>query len=418
MAKSKNYNWSDLTNPPILGHHSAAKHKIIREYLNRYFDAVTQNVRIDSIKINLIDGFSGGGYYKDADDHSLIVDGSPIHLIKAVQESEKRIQAHRTKPFKIQAKYFFIEKDTNSYNALKYYLNSIEQIPHGDIQLINGSFIDTIPQVLNAIQTGGSSKPKNLFILDQYGYKDVLPQTLNNIFTLFPCNTEVILTYQTDSLINHLSETPAFKTIMERQGLTDFFDRVKSKKVSDSPESRMFIEQELHKHLAQNNGAKFFTPFFITARPSNQTYWLIHLSNHPKARNVMTDVHWHFRNSFSHYGGKGLNMMVGYDPKKDYGAQTGFEFSFNEQFELQNNLAMIEDIPQLFTKDTCISFGTLIENTCNNSPATINHYKKAVFRLHHEGDISLKTVNGRDRRKWESIENTDILTLKRQFMLL
>jgi hypothetical protein len=40
------------------------------------------------------------------------------------------------------------------------------------------------------------------------------------------------------------------------------------------------------------------------------------MSQHHRARDVMTEVHWANNNYFIHYGGAGLDMfqMVGYDP--------------------------------------------------------------------------------------------------------
>lgn len=48
------------------------------------------------------------------------------------------------------------------------------------------------------------------------------------------------------------------------------------------------------------NTATYFTPFFMTprsdggigARGSNPAYWLLHLSAHPLARDVMTRLYW------------------------------------------------------------------------------------------------------------------------------
>lgn len=414
MSKCKHYDWSDLQNPPTIDPHSIAKHNIINQYIERYLEVKCSKIFIDEFRVTIVDGFSGGGYYRDPEISSNILHGSPVHLIRTIQAAEAKLQQLRIKPFKIHADYIFVEKERHAVNALRYYLNELENIPHDNIQIIHDEFSNALPSIFKYIRRPRSKAPNSLFILDQFGYKDAPPQLIRQIFTLFPSNSETILTYQTDSLINHLSESPSFIANMERNELLEFFERVKSHRAGDCKESRLFIEQELYKELALKTGARFFTPFFITARPSNQTYWLIHLSNHPKARNVMTDVHWSNKNNSVHYGGSGINMMIGFDPKKDYGSQDYFEFIFDDDFESRNLENLCLGIPNLLS-DKPITFGDLLSSTCNTSPATIDHYKQAVFQLYQEKEILLNTINGGTRHRWESVDTTDLILRNNQF---
>ena len=87
-------------------------------------------------------------------------------------------------------------------------------------------------------------------------------------------------------------------------------------------------------HARWPNGARHFTPFFIRNRGGHGDYWLIHMSQHHRARDVMTEVHWANNNYFIHYGGAGLDMfqMVGYDPVHDasYLQQSPLGFEFDD----------------------------------------------------------------------------------------
>jgi three-Cys-motif partner protein len=59
---------------------------------------------------------------------------------------------------------------------------------------------------------------------------------------------------------------------------------------------RGIIENSLMEKLQLFSNAKFYTPFFLSAENSHRDMWLVHLSNHSQARNVMTQVHWDVAN--------------------------------------------------------------------------------------------------------------------------
>jgi hypothetical protein len=59
----KEYGWAG-GNVPIIGEHSLAKHRILREYVQRYIEILTQNPRIDRLRLTLVDAFAGGGIYQ------------------------------------------------------------------------------------------------------------------------------------------------------------------------------------------------------------------------------------------------------------------------------------------------------------------------------------------------------------------
>ena len=79
----KDYEW-DFAEPPPIGPHSLAKHRILREYVEEYVRVLTSNPRIDRLVLNLVDGFAGGGLYVDHAAPTIIHPGSPQILLDAV----------------------------------------------------------------------------------------------------------------------------------------------------------------------------------------------------------------------------------------------------------------------------------------------------------------------------------------------
>jgi len=410
LPQNKGYDWCDIDNPPLIEEHSVAKHQVLQFYLERYLKVMAANPRRDSVKIHLIDGFAGGGKYRH-ETTGILHDGSPLIFLKTIESSEQEIQATRKKQFRIHAHYYFVEKQAKIFTFLQKTLareNYKNQIGK-TITLVKGTFVDVLPKLLSDIKSS-SRKPRSIFLLDQYGYTDVPFQTLQLIFATLPNTAEVLLTYAYDALINYMANTEGFKQILENAGLTDVITEKVIKNFRESPksetkESRLVMEQLLASNILKKSGASYFTPFFITSPKSSRSYLLVHLSNHVKARDEMNKVHWELKNHFHHYGNPGLNnmLMLGVNPKKDIGDQILLDYYFDDDAEKRTYNALLEEIPRIITLKECITFGSLLMETCNNSPANSKHYKEVLARLVAEKMI---TITSKDGKQQHSSPNT------------
>ena len=63
------------SSPPQLEDHSRGKLDVLRKYLRLYFDTLSSDPRRSEFKLDLIDGFAGGGTFLDGD---TIVSGTPL----------------------------------------------------------------------------------------------------------------------------------------------------------------------------------------------------------------------------------------------------------------------------------------------------------------------------------------------------
>ena len=61
---SKQYGWG-TGDVPKIAPHSLAKHRILREYVQRYIHVLTAAPGMDLFRISLVDGFAGGGEYQN-----------------------------------------------------------------------------------------------------------------------------------------------------------------------------------------------------------------------------------------------------------------------------------------------------------------------------------------------------------------
>jgi len=411
----KHYDWKN--GPAIIQQHSIAKHTILRSYLTAYFQTLASNPQQDVFRLTLVDGFAGGGVYLHEDSRQEI-EGSPFICLQSVQEAEFLLNANRKKPIKLDVNYFFVEDDRDAYLHLDKVLrrNGYGVEIGNKIQLINDKFQNHATAIIDFIKRKSPQNGRSLFIFDQYGYKNVPSALISAIFNVLP-RAEVILTFGVDSLLNYANDNN-FQKLIDDIALPDV---LKGKSVaeikSQEKDWRLFIQSRLYRSLTYQCGAKYFTPFFIRNARGHGDYWLIHMSQHYRARDVMTEVHWNNNNYFIHYGGSGLDMfkdclyMLGYDATKDLkiSGQTellGFEF---DGYAKESSIsALMEQIPRIiYADDLGMSFESLFATTCNGSPASAMIYREAIAQLIKHKQIEVISESNQKRQSAKQIKPTD-----------
>lgn len=399
--------------------HSIAKHDVLRSYLSAYFQTLAPSHQQEELKLTLVDGFAGGGIYE----HSLTkqpILGSPFVFLEAAKEAEALINMKRRKPLRMNIDYFFIEKDSDAFTLLSETMTTEGYQPRigADINLINGSFENHVNSLSDFISRKNPRNGRSIFFLDQYGYTDVPAVLVRSILSRFP-SAEVILTFAVDSFINYATDSPLTKNSLDKAGIPE---ALKGRTIEDikgnERDFRLYIQSCLYEALVNACGARYYTTFFIRTE-GHGDYWLVHLSQHPRARDVMTQVHWEHNNHFIHYGGPGLDMFhaLGYDPKSDSSLSNQFElgFRFDNPAKEQSHNTLMEQIPHhVFANDEGLTFGELFATTCNDSPADSQRYKEAIASLVETKEIEVVSPGGSQRRKATTIRDTDRLIPSKQ----
>jgi len=414
----KQYNWKD--GPDFSQQHSVAKHRILQAYLAAYFRTLVSSPNQDVLRLTLVDGFAGGGLYVHNDTRET-VKGSPFIFLEATREAEFVINKDRRKPVQLQVDYFFTEADHHAHLHLDKVLREAgysDRIGNG-IYLEHARFQDKADAIIAFIKMKSPKNGRSIFALDQYGYKEVPTQLLRKIFDALP-SAEVILTFGVDSFMNFASDGEQVKDLLDGLGIPDIFGGRSVEEIKSSDRDwRLFLQSTLYRRLVENCGARHFTPFFIRNRGGHGDYWLIHMSQHHRARDVMTEVHWANNNYFIHYGGAGLDMfqMVGYDPVHDanYLQQSPLGFEFDDVARRASIAALNEHIPRrVYADDTGISFGELFATTCNSSPASAQIYRDSIGQLLAEQIIEVVPADGGRRRSAAQIKATDQIIASNQ----
>jgi three-Cys-motif partner protein len=391
---------------PEIRPHSAAKHRVIAQYLSRYVDVLTANPLIPELCLTLVDGFSGGGLYWDPDTQAERY-GSPLLMLQAMREAAITAQLKRSKEFKLDVEYFFVESSNDTFAFLK---ASLEQsdfralLAADKIHLVNEPFLGQIDRIISHVKRRGRGN-RAIFVLDQCGYGEVPFPAIRSILSQIG-KAEIILTFATDWLIDYLAGQDSMQKTLERVGLELGKDQILSAK--QQTDWRRAIQCLLHSEIYTKSGATYYTPFFIRSKEAHRDYWLIHLSNHARARDVMVGLHWSENTSFAHFGRPGLSML-GYDQDNDVKI-TGQPYLFDDSARKLTHESLMDQLPErLFEFKDGIMFADFFSRLTNETPATMEIMGMVVAMMQREGMIDIRDKTGLVKRQAGIQRPTDVI---------
>ena len=409
MAK-KDYNW---TSGAELGEHSKCKHKILKEYFYEYLVTRCKHPHQDTFKLAVIDGFSGAGLYK-GDEY-----GSPLIFLDVLKKAEQEINLWRSnnKMKLVEIECYLVFNDLNK-EAIKILKENVapfvaeikENHPNLDVKrsFYNRKFEDIYPEIKTEIQSAGYKNV--LFNLDQCGYSDVDPTAIKNIMTTWN-SAEVFLTFSISSIKTYLSPDQTKNNVLSKHPKIrkEIYDMIEGEELINKKEWLGSIETIIFENL--NDCAPFVAPFSIH-NPKGWEYWLMHFSNHHRARQVYNDtLHNNTAITQAHFGRAGLNMLS-YDPQHE-----GQLYLFDKNSRKIAKKKLGDDIPrliELITKkgnDDSIGIKDFYFDIYNETAAHSDDIHEAID---DNDDLEVITKAGGARRSADTIKPSDILRFKKQ----
>jgi three-Cys-motif partner protein len=400
------YEWGLNVALPALGEHSKAKHNVYREYLRRYLREITKSGVVSRLLINVVDGFSGGGAYIP-ERGSAPYFGSPVILIETLQEMQIELQHRRREPFLLDWHLHLVDQDKDAHDVLRRTLTArgFSSLFGERVFLHTTPFQEALPALLIAVQKRGST----IFLLDQFGYTQVHFALLRQIFTTLP-KPEIILTFAYDQLATWVQDYDRLNRVLQDLGVGGIQHNEYEVALSLPNGREFFIQRTLHRAFL--SFARYYTPFFIMSRKSNKAFWLVHLSVHARARDVMTGLHWEMHNSFAHFGGAGQNML-GFDPNNP---APGFQaYMFDDDARQRTLWKLQDDLPPLvYAYQNGVEFRQFFADTANDCPGDSQILKEALVGLAEAGVIRLLTKGGGEKRSIASLSPTDRVIIPQQ----
>lgn len=358
-------------------------------------------------------------------------------MLQSVHEAELTLAQEGTRNRKLSTKFYFVEKDPVAFKGLD---ESIRRAGFGhkigeSVFLIPGEFAKHSEQIAQKIQAtkGGELA---IYFLDQYGYSDVSVSLMRDIFRTTK-GAEIILTIAMNWLIDFIHDAPQFDSTIANCGLE--LDANGLRQLKRQHNGAALIEGLLVEHIRQKSSAKYFTPFFLEPE-SNRKIWLIHLSNHYRARQEMMGVHWHLGTRMRHVGGGGLDafapanqiikaghglqerlsplvtgkqIILGYGGRKEENETLLLDLPFGDQLRTLSRKSLLQQIPALLHGNAAVEFGVLLKDCVNYCPADTPLWQEVLQELSDRKQLELRGAKGGMKRGGE-IHESDIIKIPQQ----
>jgi len=416
------YEWRLGEPPPFIDPHSEVKHEIVTGYLSRYIEVLLGNPNIENLVLSVVDGFAGGGEYRTINGGDYR-SGSPLLAIQTVIDTEARLNIGRRKPRSVLAEYFFVEMSKSNFDYLEATLSA--RYGRGrlenDIQIKKAPFQTIAEPIISRIQARRGGE-RALFLLDQYAYDQVPMSLLRKIFQCLR-GAEVLLTFNVDALITFLSDHEQCQKKLEEIGLARYIDWSSLPKLKGTgPLWKTQIQRQLAHGIIAESGARFATIFYITPAASSWSYWLVHLSNTYRARDVMMELHWMHGNHFSHFlepdlyvlgHHAGIGTRLRDQNDMDFGV--AFEFDAVAKKQCCDGLGR-KLVSKIFDTDG-VRFGQLLKSVGNQTPATANMIRQSLDPAIRARDLEVISERGVRRAQGSSLRESDVLRPRQRSMI-
>ena len=165
------FKWRPDDPPPPIESHSKAKLGVLRSYLRAYFDRLNTNPNRDEFKLDLIDGFAGGGLFLDG---TAEVSGTPLIMLEEAEEAYIRLNENRKKKLNVNCKFYFIDKEKAHTDHLRKVLKRRRyRVDDDKIVIRNERFENQVDHIIASVQQRQPLSGRSIFFLDQTGFSQV-----------------------------------------------------------------------------------------------------------------------------------------------------------------------------------------------------------------------------------------------------
>jgi three-Cys-motif partner protein len=347
-----------MTPLPKMVPHTAAKHLLLKRYLDRWFPILGKYNQ----RINYIDGFAGPGEYEGGEP------GSPLLAIEAAKYHVE----HGTLGPNVTINFIFVEANPDYARHLQGKLDALAHPPQFKAGIIEGEFADVIGGRLDALEKESKVLAPTFAFVDPFGFSGIPFDLMARILANPKCEVFVNIMIE---FINRFLEHPNDKV------LAHFPTTFGTNEVLDIPKQAgdraKAILSLYRRQLASK--AKFVGRFDMHGRNDQKTYSLFFASNSPKGFEKMKEAMWSV-------------------DKAEGGRFSDFEPGAAEQTSLFQFAALWEEILARFRGQRVPM--SQVEQFVIEQTDYLPQHARSVFKDMEEGGrISVEPVAGYKRRK-------------------
>jgi three-Cys-motif partner protein len=251
--------------------HTAAKHEILRRYLQAWAPILSQG---NFPHLVFVDGFAGPGRYSKGEE------GSPIIAIKAVID--------RPRPIKAKVDFHFIELDERRAAHLETEIAQLARPAHVSSK-VHGkrTFQDAFPEVWDSYSSkSGRARPPTFVFIDPFGFK--IPFSYVRKVLQTP-SCEVLITFMFEEINRFLSQEYQPENFDELFGCPDWR---KGNDIKLPRERVKFLHDLYQEQLTKAAGASFVRSFAMRNERNTMDYFLFFATNNELGLKKIKEAMW------------------------------------------------------------------------------------------------------------------------------
>jgi len=246
--------------------HTAAKHRILRRYLQAWFPKLTAYHG----RVVFIDGFAGPGHYTGGEP------GSPVVAVKTVLEHTHDLSGK-------ELVFLFVEEDGDRYRHLVQEIEKLSIPPNIKIQSAQGTFVEMTNQILE--QLGEDDMAPAFIMVDPFGVKGLPLSTLKR-FGAYR-RTEFLVSFMYESM-NRFITTPEFAPHLNDMFGTDDWRTA----IGLSGDGRHQLLTDLYSSRLRSIGMAYTRTFVMRDEGNRIEYDLFFATHSIDGIKAMKDAMW------------------------------------------------------------------------------------------------------------------------------
>lgn len=378
MSSENQCYWSaDGSHLPEVHHHTKVKHRVLESYILRWVETLTGNGAHGVRVMTLVDGFCGGGMYRNGDH---LWEGSSIRMIRELEEGLNNVK--QRKPYhELDYEFIFIDSEREHTRCLEIQLENAgygDYLREGKCRIITGKFEENLQYCLDRIRV---RKGYSFFFLDPFAL-DVTPFVVREILNLG--RSEVLFNHMLSGLVRILKHQDGkYKNFFKDFEADDYY-RDQDINNTDFRIKQAYLRDQALKLFRTEGEAQFAHTFALMSNPRTVLYYLIHLASNPTALSVMRDITW-LQNNLDyqfHYGVYGVGYRT-LDELDENLAIYDIEVR-NVEFCVNR---LTDQIMEFLHQKGDLPFAQLISSTIEENPATRPLYVQAINLLQDAGEL-------------------------------
>lgn len=332
--------------------HTAAKHQILRRYLNAWLPIMSRFNK----RILYIDGFAGPGEYVGGEK------GSPIIALEAALDHRANLAD--------EIVFIFIEEKKARHQHLETLLDRYE-LPNNVkiLGVVRGSFDAEMTGVLDYLDKQNSALAPTFALVDPFGFSDTPMSVINRIMGHDRC--EVLITFMYEA-VNRFVSHPDEKVLNHFDELYGTGAWREACDITGPDERKRFLHDLYADQLRQMAKIKYVRSFEMVNQGNRTEYYLFFGTNHYRGLEKMKYAMWQVD------PGEGLQFS---------------DFTQSDQqvmFEPEPNFARLRELIMDWANGSDRAVEEVENFVVIETPFAATHYKRQVLGpLEKEGRITV-----------------------------